>query len=104
MTPRFAPDLAFAAQDIVRMEKQVVNAVGFDLQLSTTFWFANAYLVIAGLDSTPTDPICRFLADLVLLDDELLAFRCSLVAQAVLVMAVFFAQLAVPGLRDLEQE
>lgn len=98
------PAPGFGAAEIVAQEKVVLQTLGFDLHVPTVFWFTSAYLCVAGYeDDCPTRLIAQFFADLLLLDPETQHIRASVVAQACVVLGVYFAQRAIPGAQDLEQ-
>jgi len=98
--PSFAPasDRTFGAVEIVAQEKTVLKTLGFDMHVPTVFWFTSTYLCIAGFEEDgPARLISQFLADLALLDAEMQTMRASIVAQACVVLGVYFSTRSVPG-------
>lgn len=92
--PHFAPETPrFGAAEIVANEKRVLQSLGFDLHVPTVFWFTSTYLCVAGYEAEcPTRLTAQFFADLVLLDADMQQMRASLVAQACMVLGVYFTQ------------
>jgi hypothetical protein len=74
-------------------EKDVLPKVDFDLQRPTVHWFLQCYLVYSGFNSNGSVAKTGcFVADLQLLDYDLLAYGPSLRAQCCIVLAAFLVQ------------
>jgi serine/threonine protein kinase len=102
--PASFSDTQFGPAEIVAMEKEILRTLGFDLHVPTLYWFTSTLLCVAGYEEESlTRKIVCFLADLVLLDNELQSFPVFLVSQVCMVMGVFFAQRAIPGAPSTEE-
>jgi len=81
------------AEQLLQCEKDIIPRIDFSLHLSTMHWFSQCYLSYARF--TATGNVAKtafFIADLMLLDYELLAYAPSLRAQCALVLGAFLVQ------------
>jgi len=84
---------AVTATAILSCERDLLQSLGFDLQLPTVDWFVRSFLSYTGL--APDGRAARvalFASDLSLLDPALRAYTRSQLAQCVVVLAAFLAQ------------
>ena len=76
----------YTPAEVVQMEKQILNLLGFKILTPTILSFMRPYQLALGIDEE-TAIVAAYLADLVLLSYETLKFKPSLLASAVLFLA-----------------
>jgi hypothetical protein len=82
-------------------EKDVLFKVDFDLRLPTVHWFLQCYLAYSHFTANDTTAkTCFFIADLTLLDYDLLIYGPSMRAQCCVVLAAFLVQHALADKKD----
>lgn len=84
----------WSEQAVINAEKQVTKALGFWFHRPTVAWFLRTCIFAGGprlLRAPGVVSMARFLADLALLDSELLVFPPALRAQVVLLLSTYFA-------------
>eukprot|EP00929_Paragymnodinium_shiwhaense_P106435 TRINITY_DN7182_c0_g1_i1.p1 TRINITY_DN7182_c0_g1~~TRINITY_DN7182_c0_g1_i1.p1 ORF type:complete len:847 (-),score=216.24 TRINITY_DN7182_c0_g1_i1:127-2667(-) len=80
-------------QKLLNCEKYIVPHLSFDLHLPTVHWFVRCYLAYGRFKPTgKTAKVACFLADLCLLDVDLLNYAPSLRAQCIVVLAACLAE------------
>lgn len=78
------------AEDLLSMEKRILECLDFDLRGPTCHWFLQAFLAYAQVSATGSvAKTAVFLSDLCLLDEDLQSYPDSLVARCTLVLAAF---------------
>lgn len=84
---KFCSDFAYTEEEMLRIERILLNTLGFNLCLPSPLLFLRRYSKAAGSDST-THTLSKYLTELSCLDYNMLQFSDSMVAAA----AVFLAR------------
>ncbi|GER43931.1 cyclin [Striga asiatica] len=89
----FISDKAYCRQEILDMEKLMINTLQFNLSLPTPYPFMRRFLKAAQSDNNKLEMLSFFMVELCLVSYEMLRFPPSLLAAA----AVFTAQCTLNG-------
>jgi len=82
-------------EQMLMCEKDMLPKLRFDLHLPTTHWFVQGYLAYGRFAANGNvGRTACFIGDLMLLDQDLLAYPASLRAQCAMVLSVFLVQQA----------
>lgn len=83
----YITDKAYTAQDVLDMEKHILDKLKFHLSVTTSYPFVQRFLHL--LDASPTMRIAaNYYSDRVLQEYDFLSFRPSLIASAAVCLAV----------------
>lgn len=82
---------AYNRRQILKMEELALNVLRFNLTVPTTNCFVKRFIKAANLDSCPKlEPMATYLAERMLQEYDMLAFRPSMIASTAVSMALSF--------------